>query len=180
MLLPEFLEELFYTSNINLFESPFSVGSIQRIDPNFKFYLKKVYDYTFLATQKWLSEYYKDYTIKELKNIQRLDLAGNQLTEIPNFNLPNLETLFLSYNHLIELPNLNLPNLLNLYLHHNQLIEFPKLNLPNLQELVISNNQITELSTLKFINLKLLDLTHNPLTEQSKEYLKSLNIDIYY
>jgi len=55
MLLPEYLEELFYSSNINLFET------------NFKIYLEKVIDYNIFETQKWLKKLNRNYTIQQLK-----------------------------------------------------------------------------------------------------------------
>src|SRR3972149_3126851 len=59
--------------------------------------------------------------LKELKDLQTLYLNNNQLTTVPNFNLPNLRGLYLNNNQLTTVPNFNLPNLQELYLDHNQL-----------------------------------------------------------
>ena len=58
MLLPEFCEELFYSKNINLFEF------FGEDNPNFKNYLEKVIDCSFLSTEKWLKGLDKNYTIQ--------------------------------------------------------------------------------------------------------------------
>jgi len=78
MLLPEFLEELFYSKKINLFET------------NFKIYLEKVRDYSFLETQSFLKRLNKNYSIEgieELKNVKYLNLENNKLKSIPTLNL---------------------------------------------------------------------------------------------
>jgi len=145
MLLPEFCEELFYSKNINLFET------------NFKNYLEKVYDYSFLTTQKWLKGLDRNYNIKELKNLESLSIVKKQLIRIPTqIFLPNLKRFFLQTNLLKEIPSLTfLPNLEVLFLSHNQLTTISNLNIPNLQTLIICDNK---------------------LTETSKKYIKSLNI----
>ena len=180
MLLPEFLEELFYVKKVNLFESPFSVGLIQRIDPNFKNYLKKVHDYSFLNLQKWLIKLDSYYTIQELKNLKQLNLSHDELKTIPTLNLPNLQSLNLNDNQLTSIQNLNLPNLQYLYLNNNQLTELHNLNLPKLQTLLLDNNRLKEISTLSLPNLLRLYIWNNQLTNKSIGYLRSLNIQYLY
>jgi len=197
MLLPEFCEELYYFSNINLFEF-----SGQRIDSNFKNYLEKVYDYSFLETQKWLKQLNINYTIDELKYVEELYLHYNKLTKLPKLTLPNLQLLDLAYNKLTKLPKLTLPNLQRLYLsdnqltsisninfhnlklldlNNNQLTSIPNLNFPNLQGLYLRHNHLTEIPMLNHLpKLKTLNLRNNQLTEKSKTYLKSLKLNLYY
>jgi len=194
MLLPEFCEELFYSKNINLFET------------NFKNYLEKVYNYNILETIKWIQRLYryKNYTIKEFKKLTYFSCYNNNLTYIPNLNLPNLQELYLSYNQLTSFQplTLNIPNLKFLHISYNQLTEIPNLirfpnlemlsisnnqltkisnlNHTNLQRLYIYNNQLTEISALNLPNLQLLDLNNNSLTNESKKYVRSLKINYLY
>ena len=95
MSLPEFCEELFYTSNLNLFES------------NFKIYLQKVDEYSFLETQKWLKRLNKNYTLKQIKNLYQLNLYNCSVKKLPTLKLPNLQRLDLWDNKLTEFPTLN-------------------------------------------------------------------------
>jgi len=169
MILPEFCEELFYFSNINLFET------------NFKIYLQKVLDYNIFNIQKWLIKLDLYYTIQELKNLKQLNLSRHELTTIPNLSfLPNLQWLYLHNNKLTELPNLNLPNLKELCLSCNQLKTIPNFNLPKLQILTLYNNQLTSIPTLITPNLQTLYIWNNQLTNKSIEYLRSLNIKNLY
>jgi len=180
MLLPEFCEELFYVKKVNLFTSPFSVED----NSNFKNYLEKVLDYSFLETQSFFKELNKNYTIEQLKKLRFLDLTYNKLKTIINLNLPNLQILYLSANYLKKIPTLTLlPNLQIFSLCFNQLIEFPTLTfLPKLETLHLGYNQLTEISDLKlkFTKLKYLNLGSNQLTEKSKTYLKSLKSDLLF
>ena len=132
------------------------------------------------SLRKWLSVLRVpiNYTIHQLDQLERLDLDNNQLTSLPELNLPNLQSLSLSNNQLTNLPDLNLPNLQRLDLDNNQLTEL-NLNLYNLQRLDLDNNQLTNLN-LNITNIDELYIKNNPLTEESKDYLKSLNIKNLY
>src|SRR3989304_6077918 len=89
---------------------------------------------TYLFLKRYRNEV-KFTNLKELKDLQRLDLDNNQLTTVPDFNLPNLEYLYLHNNQLTTVPNFNLPQLKILSFNDNQLTSVPNFNLPNLQEL---------------------------------------------
>jgi len=190
MLLPEFYEELFYVKEINLFES------------TFKIYLEKIRDYSFLETRSFLKRLNRNYTIEELKNLQRLylynsqltsipkltllpnlrilDLQNNQLTSFPNLNFPNLRELWLDYNKLTSFPMLHLPNLTHLMLTVNELTELPNLNLPNLKELFLTSNQFTSIPKLTFVpNLQRLWINDNPLIEVDISIYKNLQSFLY-
>ena len=61
--------------------------------------------YQLKVVQKFLKEKAnKGYSLTELYNLQSLDLSNNQLTEIPDLNLPNLQQLWLDDNRLTEIP----------------------------------------------------------------------------
>jgi len=84
MILPEFLEELFYSKNINLFET------------NFKIYLQKVYEYNIFTIQKWLKQLNKNYTIEQLKNLQYIYLTDAETTYN---NSLDLKYLYIDIRH---------------------------------------------------------------------------------
>ena len=81
--------------------------------------------------------------------VRRLDLSGNQLSEVPPElgSLSNLEWLWLQRNQLSEVPSElgSLSNLEWLDLSHNRLTEIPGElgNLSNLESLYLSSNELT-------------------------------------
>ncbi|NER81647.1 MAG: TIR domain-containing protein [Leptolyngbya sp. SIO1D8] len=115
--------------------------------------------------------------LKNLTNLNLLDLSKNQLVEAPKElgKLTNLEEINLSENQLESLPKEwgKLKNLTRLYLHQNQLTTIPKElgNLSNLRQLDISKNRLTsvpkELGQLT--NLMDLYLAENQLNSVPKE-----------
>ena len=104
-----------------------------------------------------------------LQNLTELDLEGNQLKEVPNFNnLQNLTGLILDNNQLEEVPNFNnLQNLTGLILANNRLEEVPNFNnLQNLTGLFLANNRLKEVPNFNNLqNLTALDLANNQLRE---------------
>jgi len=90
-------------------------------------------------------------TIRELKNLQKLYLGANQIKEIPEAigELKNLQELDLMWNQIREIPKEigELKNLQKLHLFDNQLTEIPESigELKNLQELLLNGNQLTEI-----------------------------------
>jgi len=130
--------------------------------------------------------------INELQDLEVLGLDDNQLSELPDLNLPNLkkivlndnkftsypsalkqhnkiEVIYLYNNKITELPDdLNLPNLKVIVLVNNKLTSYPSaLKQHNkIEEIWLRNNQITELPADTFennLNLKELGLGSNPL-----------------
>lgn len=100
-------------------------------------------------------------------NLQSLTIEGG-FRVLPNLrDVPNLQSLDVRFNALTELPGLeNLSNLTYLCAMENQLTELPKLDgLTNLEYLDVGYNQLTELSSLdELSNLKKLRVSFNPLT----------------
>src|SRR3972149_5713515 len=105
----------------------------------------ETYNYikTYLFLKRYRQRRDKFTNLKELKDLQIFDLYSNQLTTVPDFNLPNLQILYLYNNQLTTVPNFNLPRLQYLYLYNNQLTIVPDFNLPMLQILYLSSNQLT-------------------------------------
>ena len=68
---------------------------------------------------EWLKKYIKIETIKEMDDLKALYLDNNQITSVPELNLPNLKFLSLDNNQITSIPKLNLPNLEILSLHDN-------------------------------------------------------------
>lgn len=101
--------------------------------------------------QQWLRGLGKNYTIDELKNLQKLDLYQKQITELPASigELKNLKNLYLGGNKISKLPSTigELKNLEKLYLDDNQIQELPPTigELSNLKTLWLQHNQITSL-----------------------------------
>src|SRR3972149_6813920 len=85
------------------------------------FFWKSLENYNFLQTFLFMKSINRKHNFKELKSLQRLYLYSNQLTTVPNFNLPNLHTLSLYNNKLTTVPDFNLPNLQIFDLSYNQL-----------------------------------------------------------
>jgi len=84
-------------------------------------------------------------SVDRLTNLKDLILDGNQLTQVPNFNLPNLVGLDLDNNQLTQIPDFDLPTLEYLNIESNQLTQVPDFNLPNLKELCIDSNKLTQI-----------------------------------
>ena len=134
----------------------------------------ETYNYikTYLFLKRYRQRRDKFTNLKELKDLQIFDLYSNQLTTVPNFNLPNLQTLVLDNNQLTTVPDFNLPSLQKLSLRNNQLTTVPNFNLPSLQILDFDNNQLTTVPDFNLPNLGIFYLNYNQLTEEEKERLK--------
>jgi internalin A len=130
------------------------------------------------------------YEITELKNLTRLELSGNQLTQLPLeiTELKNLTELYLLRSKLTQLPLEigELKNLTTLNLSENRLTQLPPEfgELKKLTELVLYGNRLIqlppEIGELK--NLTTLYLYNNELTQLPPEIgeLKSLTtLDLY-
>ena len=87
--------------------------------------------------------------LADLPNIQRIDLCGNKISEIPSLE--------------------NAPNLTELYVVDNRISDVSVLrNLTNLERLNLRLNNIRDISPLAGLtNLKWLDLRENPITDYS-------------
>ena len=124
-----------------------------------------------------LSPHLNQYNLPDLYNLQRLDLEGNKLTELPSEigNLINLRELDLSNNRLLKLPSEigQLVNLRDLHIRNSQLTELPREigNLTNLETLYLTKNKLTELPSEigNLTNLHTLSLAYNKLTELPEE-----------
>ena len=93
---------------------------------------------------EFLNNLDKNYSLEKLDQTEVLYLDHNQLTSVPNFNLPKLQILDLSSNQLTTVPNFNLPNLQHLSISYNQLTTVPDFNLPRLQTLYLRNNRFSK------------------------------------
>ena len=143
-----------------------------RCDDNVVFTTNKLQE-----LQQWLRGLGQNYTIDELKNLQKLDLEATkinkQITELPAGigELKNLKNLYLGGNKISKLPSTvgELKNLEKLYLDDNQIQELPDSigNLSNLQYLWLHENQISKLpSTIgELKNLEKLYLDDNQIQE---------------
>ena len=107
--------------------------------------------------------------IEGLANLQELILSGCQITEMNNLDrLVKLTHLDLSNNQICEIKNLDpLVNLTSLDLSHNRIIEIKDMDkLTNLKYLTFSGNKITDIKNLDpLVNLVHLDLGDNQITE---------------
>lgn len=89
--------------------------------------------------------------LNEMKYLQVLSLADNNISSTTDIAHPLLETLNLSSNQitdLVDLDELHLPNLRSLDLHGNQLASVTGLQLPLLQKLYLASNKLTSLEGL--------------------------------
>ena len=131
---------------------------------------------------------------KNIKQVKKLNLSGQNLTEIPAYvfeytnltklvlsrngiskipkeiaTLKKLEVLDLTYNNLTEIPApvFKLPKLRVLSVGHNKLRKFPKqLVSSSIEQLIADHNQIGELDAAALDNLTRLILSYNPLGGQ--------------
>jgi len=110
-------------------------------------------------------------TIGQLKNLQRLKLGGNLLTNIPDVigNLINLQELDLQENSITTVSNeiIHLTNLRELNLNNNKLTDIPDsiCQLEKMERLDLSHNELGSISEriAHLENLNYLDLSHNLL-----------------
>lgn len=131
---------------------------------------------------------------KTIKQVKKLNLSGQNLTEIPAYvfeytnltklvlsrnsiskipkeiaKLKKLEVLDLTYNNLTEIPApvFKLPKLRVLSVGHNELRKFPKQLVGSpVEQLIADHNQIGELDAAALDNLTKLILSYNPLGGQ--------------
>lgn len=119
-----------------------------------------------------------------LKNLEKLSLDRNRISEIKNLDeLVGLEFLNLSHNYITEISGLNsLVNLKNLNLSFNNISSITGLDRSEkLQVLHLSNNAIEEIKGLdKLLDLKVLTLSNNKIERienlDNLENLKKLEI----
>eukprot|EP00866_Antonospora_locustae_P000384 jgi/Antlo1/384/174 len=120
--------------------------------------------------ERWLREIPRE--VFEAKDLEELDLSGNQLTELPEEigRLKRLKVLGLGGNWLKALPESigDLSMLKDLLLHNNQLTALPETigQMSQLQVLDISDNELTALPEAigRLERLQKLCLTSNRLT----------------
>ena len=124
--------------------------------------------------------------INHLTRLKRIDLAFNQLYELPDFfgQFIHLSELNLENNNLKSLPKqiVNLNNLSYLNISYNQLTELPEQigQLAHLKKLIINNNNVAYLpdSIVRLSDLTALYVNHNQLNvlPDDLEKLRSLEI----
>ena len=119
--------------------------------------------------------------LKELSNLKNLNLANNQLTQIGSLeNLQNLIELQLSGNQLSDISSLqSLNEIEKLRLHRNRIVDISPLEkLTNLTHLTLGENLIEDISALKnLMKLQVLDLIKNPI-EELPPWITDFNMDI--
>ena len=131
---------------------------------------------------------------KTIKQVKKLNLSGQNLTEIPAyvFEYTNLTKLVLSRNHICKIPKeiaklkklevldmmynelteipapvFKLPKLRVLSVGHNKLRKFPKQLVGSaIEQLIADHNQIGELNPAVLDNLSRLVISNNPLGGQ--------------
>ena len=131
---------------------------------------------------------------KTIKQVKKLNLSGQNLTEIPAyvFEYTNLTKLVLSRNHICKIPKeiaklkklevldmmynelteipapvFKLPKLRVLSVGHNKLRKFPKQLVGSaIEQLIANHNQIGELNPAVLDNLSRLVISNNPLGGQ--------------
>src|SRR5258708_1805389 len=123
--------------------------------------------------------------LRELTHLERLNLSGNQLTQIPPEELgqlSNLQHLDLHKNQLTHIPAElgQLSNLQHLDLYENQLTQIPPElgQLTSLQNLDLSSNQLTQIPPElgQLTNLQNLHLHKNQLTQIPPELGQLTNL----
>ncbi|MHA1298761.1 MAG: leucine-rich repeat domain-containing protein [Candidatus Helarchaeota archaeon] len=107
------------------------------------------------------------FEIKNLPNLQFLDLSGNEIKKIEGlFNLTSLIILYLGRNQIDKIEGLNnLSELKTLVLSRNLIEKIEGLDkLTNLKVLFLDRNQITKMEGLNnLLNLEMLFLTWNKI-----------------
>lgn len=105
--------------------------------------------------------------IRELSNLETLDLTGNCLTELPEWigTLTKLKTLIVDGNCLEKFPHRLPPNLTVLSLSNNRISAFPSLISTKLIRFRIAYNQLKFLPQFPFPpTLETVDLSHNQIS----------------
>lgn len=118
--------------------------------------------------------------IKELSNLQHLDLSENYFDHVSfksDFKSTNLKELILDNNEIISIKSMEgVPNLKILSMRANRIDEFPVLSdSAELVSLYLDTNEMRRLkySINSFDKLTNLSLTHNKIFEISKIFFKS-------
>lgn len=102
--------------------------------------------------------------LSALTNLERLDLSGNQLTEIDLKGLKKLTHLFVSNNQLTALDLSDNPNLQEVQAWDNNLISIDTRHLEQLEYLILGGNQISQIDVTNNVLLKSLNVLNNNLS----------------
>ena len=120
---------------------------------------------------------------QHLTQLQILYLNNNQISIVPDFDLPQLQTLKLSSNQISIIPDFqHLPKLRTFYLECTQISAVPDFqHLPLLDILYLTGNQISVVPDFQYLpNLGLLWLDHNQIFDvpdfQHLPLLDNLNL----
>ena len=119
--------------------------------------------------------------LTNLQTVEYINLSYNQISEIPDLNLPNLEELILNDNNIKILPTLNLPKLKELHIGNNKISKILKQDLPNLWKLDLKGNRLKTLPILNLPKLQVINLQHNEITKIAEQNWPELfSIDILH
>ena len=109
-----------------------------------------------------------------LKNLERLDLWGNSLSEVSLSNLPNLKELHLQSNPLSKVSLSGMLNLKILWLPGYAFSEVSLSDMPNLKRLNLQRNPLSKISLSNMPNLEYLSCGGNNVSEVSLSDMPNL------
>ncbi|TQV82796.1 leucine-rich repeat domain-containing protein [Aliikangiella coralliicola] len=113
----------------------------------------------------------KTIDIKNLKNLETLNLAGNRLNRLILSQLPKLQKVYIFKNQLTKLNFNNLPQLTQLKANDNQLDSVNLASTPLLTKLYLFNNQLEYLEIKNLPELRYLDVRQNPMPDEFYDFL---------
>ncbi|MBH9741807.1 leucine-rich repeat domain-containing protein [Vibrio navarrensis] len=112
--------------------------------------------------------------LSALTNLERLDLSGNQLTEIDLKGLKKLTHLFVSNNQLTALDLSDNPNLQEVQAWDNNLISIDTRHLEQLEYLILGGNKLSQIDVANNVFLKGLNVANNNLADVDVSKLNKL------
>lgn len=105
------------------------------------------------------------------KQLEKLNLAGNELSQLKLSQLPRLKTLYIFKNRLVKLHLETMPQLVQIKANNNQLTSATMIAAPKLSKLYLFDNQLEYFELNDLLSLTYLDVRQNPMPDDFYDFL---------